>query len=111
MSTLEDVKTLLGIEDNLSDKLLQALEVQCSERIKEKLLFTYTEVPDGLGYVLKDFIVYRYNLLGDENKKSSKEVDYSASYIDEDAFLNRYTKAFNHYISLKNSTGVGMLFL
>lgn len=75
---LDRVKTLLSITDTLQDKLLLELigntEIQLLNAIND------VAVPKQLEYMIVEYVVYRFQLLGNEATKSEKIFEQSANY-------------------------------
>lgn len=68
MANIRQVKTLLGISDNLQDDLLKVVA-----ELTESHFYAYSgidEVPEGLEYIITEVMVKRFNRIGAEGLKS-----------------------------------------
>ncbi len=93
---LDRIKTLLSITDTLQDKLLSELigntEIQLLNAINDEV------VPKKLEYMIVEYVVYRFQLLGNEATKSEKIFEQSANY--ENYTFKEYFKSdLSDYIS------------
>lgn len=98
MDNLAKVKLLLGISDTLQDTLLAFLIDDSRERlvsyINQDGVYDLS-FPNGLGWILRDLTVRRFNRIGDEGKKASSESDVSITWRDDDIsdyaiYLDKY---------------------
>jgi len=91
MSNLENVKTLLKIDDPTQDTLLNLYINRATQFAK-----TYCNIPDedpipaGLNGVIEDIAILKYRLNGVEGIKSEGKGSLSESYIED---LPPYIKA------------------
>ena len=87
MSIIEQVKTLLGISDDLQDNLLSVIQM-----ITESHFKAYSKqdnIPEILNYIIVEVMVKRFNRIGSEGMSSqsveviilSFELDYFADYV------------------------------
>ncbi|MCG6796353.1 head-tail connector protein [Geobacillus sp. YHL] len=95
MSSLENVKTLLGISNNTQDNLLNLYLTRATSFVKNYC--NIDEIPSELDEVIEDIAVYRYRMNGVENVKSESKGSLSETYRDslpDDiiAQLNRYRR-------------------
>lgn len=81
MTTLEMVKTMLGITSTEKDGLLSLLIDQATE---EAITYTHNESVETLSAVIVKMVVYNYNRLGtegvDSEGYSGVSFNYSADY-------------------------------
>jgi hypothetical protein len=95
LSTLQRVKTILGITDTLQDAILTVLVEDTEQEFADYC--NRIDIPDTACNVLAQMTVYRYNRLNAEGIASqgysgvsqSYEADYSRSIISQ---LNKYRK-------------------
>ena len=66
MATLENVKLLLSIKDDLQDKLLIRIIDNTEKRLISLLPIGIEEVPDRLEYIVEEVAVKRFNRVGAE---------------------------------------------
>ena len=72
MMIIEQVKALLGIEDNLQDNLLSIIQDLTEAHFKA--YSKQDEIPDKLSFIIVEVVVKRFNKLGSEGL-SSQSVD------------------------------------
>ena len=66
MATLENVKLLLSINDNVQDELLKRIIDNTEKRLISLLPVDIEEVPDRLEYIVEEVAVKRFNRVGAE---------------------------------------------
>ena len=66
MATLENVKLLLSINDDVQDKLLARIIDNTEKRLISLLPIGIEEVPDRLEYIVEEVAVKRFNRVGAE---------------------------------------------
>ena len=64
MATLDNVKLLLSIKDDLQDKLLIRIIDNTEKRLISLLPVDIEEVPDRLKYIVEEVAVKRFNRVG-----------------------------------------------
>lgn len=85
--SLEDVKTLLGIEGTDRDDLLNLIIQNAERQLLGRLVVSdvqFQAVPDDLQWIVTEVAVIRYNRIGSEGMSSESVEGYSASYRDND---------------------------
>lgn len=75
MSTLEQVKLVIGMEDDYEDALLQLL-IQRAEEIVQQ----FSRNPKAYEYLVVDAVVIAYNQRGAEGNKSTSSSGISQSW-------------------------------
>lgn len=81
----DDVKKLLGIEDDKQDDVLEVIIEHIESQIKS--MIDKDDVPDSLEFVVTEVAVRRFNRLGTEGMKSESVEGHSVTYYDaEDDF-------------------------
>ncbi|EPH98182.1 hypothetical protein D920_01740 [Enterococcus faecalis 13-SD-W-01] len=111
---LEEVKTLLGITDDLQDTLIELLIKDSEERILSALnsfaLKNGTEelksVPTSLSYVERDVIIKRFNKMNSEGATADSEE--GRSYTWEKSYLDEYLTIFDEITKPKKRAGKGI---
>lgn len=99
MSIIEQVKALLGIEDDLQDNLLAVIQ-----NLTESHFKAYTNqntIPEELSYIIVEVMVKRFNRLGSEGMSSqtveglnmSFELDDFAEY--DKVIQRQFASSFN----------------
>ena len=66
MATLDNVKLLLSINDNVQDELLKRIIDNTEKRLISLLPIGIEEVPDRLEYIIEEVAVKRFNRVGAE---------------------------------------------
>lgn len=84
MARLEDVKTIIGIEDNKQDKQLEKLIDLTEKRLLAFLPSEVTEVPKRLSFIVEEVAVKRYNRVGAEGMSSETLDGHSTKFQDDD---------------------------
>lgn len=98
--SLQDVKTLIGIDDNSKDDVLSLIirnaELQLMGRFQELEL---TAIPEALEYIVTEVAVVRYNRLGSEGKSQESVEGFSSTYMNNDfmAYESAIDSYLNHY--------------
>lgn len=95
MTTLEEVKLLLGITDNSKDDLLNLLIKNATTQVLSYLT-PIEVVPDELSYIVSELVVIRYNRIGSEGLTNESVEGYSATYSDD---MTNYILAINAYLN------------
>ena len=78
MTIIEQVKALLGIEDNLQDNLLSIIQNLTEAHFKA--YSKQDEIPDKLSYIIVEVVVKRFNKLGSEGLSSQSVEGLSMSF-------------------------------
>lgn len=87
-SVLDDLKKLLGIEDDSLDPKLELILKSVQGRLK--LLLGGIEVPPEMNHIVLEVAVIRFNRLGSEGMSSHNVEGENMSYNDNDfdGFMN-----------------------
>ena len=111
---LEEIKLLLGIEDNLQDALLN-LVIQDSE---QRILSVFNQfatkngtdnqkvIPEDLSYIHRDVAIKRFNKRNSEGATADSEE--GRSYTWESSYLNEYLDIFDEYTKPSVRAGKGV---
>ncbi|HFP9165653.1 TPA: phage head-tail connector protein [Enterococcus faecium] len=111
---IEEIKLLLGINDDLQDHLLDLLITDSEERILSTLnsfaLKNGTEklstIPETLAYVKRDVIIKRFNKINSEGTTADSEE--GRSYTWEKSYLDEYLTVFDEITKPENRAGRGI---
>ena len=68
MSIIEQVKTLLGISDDLQDNLLSVIQMLTESHFKA--YSKQNNIPENLNYIIVEVMVKRFNRIGSEGMSS-----------------------------------------
>lgn len=83
--TLENIKTVLGLEDGLQDNVLKILITNVTSHLKGLLK---KEVPKELNYIIEEITIRRYNRIGTEGMKSELVEGHRVDFYDlKDEFV------------------------
>lgn len=80
--TLKAIKTILGIDGNEQDDVINQVTQLITSRLKGKI--HQKEVPNDLNYIVIEGSISRFNRINDEGKQSATESDVSATYQIDD---------------------------
>lgn len=101
------VKILLfgDAADTLQDDLLEEIEASTTDHFKA--ITGATEVPEELGFIIREVMVKRYNRLGNEGMSSTSRTDLSMTFTtgDFDDYLDILKKRFDTSAENKISPG------
>lgn len=97
-SALENVKTMIGIDDSLQDPAIQLIinNVQAHLGIWLKKYAGLDSIPLELLFIVEEMAIVRFNRRGSEGAKSESVEGHSVTY-NEDDFLP-YLPILNTYI-------------
>lgn len=84
MATLDNVKLLLSINDNVQDELLKRIIDNTEKRLISLLPKGIEEVPDRLEYIVEEVAVKRFNRVGAEGMTSESVDGRSNTFQDND---------------------------
>ena len=100
MTVLDNVKVLLGIDDETKDELLNILLNECEVFA---LSYTQRDRTFGMEWIIEQMVVFRYNRLGTEGLNSES---YSgASYNYKDGYPDDIMKALDRFSTGVNAGG------
>lgn len=74
------IKTLLGIEDNLQDEVLNIIVENVSDHLKAEL--GRKDIPEELNFVVQEISIRRYNRLGAEGMQSESVEGHNVKFYD-----------------------------
>ena len=97
---LENIKTILGIEDALQDDVLQILITNVSSHLKALL---GKDIPSDLNYIVEEITVRRFNRIGTEGMQSESVEGHSVTFYDLKDEFTPYEEVINAH---KDDTGI-----
>lgn len=95
MATLENVKLLLSINDNVQDELLKRIIDNTEKRLISLLPVDIEEVPDRLEYIVEEVAVKRFNRVGAEGM-TTESVDGRSNTFQANDF-DEYMDVIDQY--------------
>ncbi|MCC8177362.1 MAG: phage head-tail connector protein [Bacteroidales bacterium] len=98
---LDDVKTLLGIEDDDLDEKLNIMIKTAGARVLS--LLEAEEVPEELEYIVCELTVSRFNRLGNEGMSTFSQDGESMTYGND---LEPYMDAIDAWNAVNGAKGV-----
>lgn len=112
---MEDIKLLLGIQDNLQDSLLTLVIDDSQQRIlttlnqfaKRNGTDSIHAIPVEFEYIQRDVAIKRFNKRNSEGTTSDSEEGKSYSW--ETSYLDEYLELFNEYTKPKIRAGMGVM--
>lgn len=107
---LDDVKRLLGIEDDQKDALLETIIVLTESKLIN-LLGGVGSVPDELQYIVTEVAIKRFNRIGSEGMSAQTVEGQSLTFEDDDfsEFKDDISAYAARNSSVKASYGVNFL--
>jgi hypothetical protein len=93
--SLQEVKILLGADDERVDILYSKTEQKLLNRLKRSLPLVLT-VPEELEFIVEELTIMRFNRLGSEGMQSESMDGHSATYGDTD--LRLFEREISEYI-------------
>lgn len=93
--SLEETKTLLGVDNNRVDIIYRRYSARLLTRLK-RTLPNLLDVPEELEYVLTECTIARYNRIGSEGMTTESMDGHSATYVDTD--LSDYEHEIKLYL-------------
>ena len=112
---MEDIKLLLGIQDNLQDSLLTLVIDDSQQRIlttlnqfaKKNGTDPIHAIPVEFEYIQRDVAIKRFNKRNSEGTTSDSEEGKSYSW--ETSYLDEYLELFNEHTKPKIRAGMGVM--
>ncbi|MBN6206381.1 phage head-tail connector protein [Ralstonia pickettii] len=95
-----NVKTVLGIQDNLQDPVLDVLIKNVRDLLLGKLRIvnkSITEIPKELEYIIEEVTLRRFNRIGSEGMKSESVEGHKIDFYDLDKELDPYLDIIDDY--------------
>ena len=109
MATLENVKLLLSIKDDLQDKLLMRIIDNTEKRLISLLPIGIEEVPDRLEYIVEEVAVKRFNRVGAEGM-TTESVDGRSNTFQANDF-DEYMDVIDQYTPrTTGKRGIGIFY-
>lgn len=106
MTTLDDVKLLLGITDSDMDGKLNLIIRNAEKQILAYLPEGIGFVPDPLQYIVTELAIVRFNRIGNEGMSSYSQEGESITYGDD---IAPYMAAIQAWISTQESNNRGVV--
>ena len=107
MDYLDQVKTRIGLKDDLQDKLLMRIIDNTEKRLISLLPIGIEEVPDRLEYIVEEVAVKRFNRVGAEGM-TQESVDGRSNTFQANDF-DEYMDVIDQYTPRttgKRGTGI-----
>ena len=109
MATLDNVKLLLSIKDNVQDELLKRIIDNTEKRLISLLPVDIEEVPDRLEYIVEEVAVKRFNRVGAEGM-TTESVDGRSNTFQANDF-DEYMDVIDQYTPrTTGKRGVGIFY-
>jgi|SRR5690625_4689554 len=81
--SLEEVKTLLSVDDERIDIIYSKTEQRLLSRLK-RAIEDINDIPTELEYIVDEVAIARFNRIGSEGMQSESMDGHSATYVDAD---------------------------
>jgi hypothetical protein len=110
MAIKDNVKVIVGVQDNLQDSLIDRLIANVESRLKVWLKQNagLTAIPEELMFIVEELVVNRYNKIGSEGMKSESIEGRSVSFTEDD--FAPYLSILETYILKAETPGKVMFF-
>jgi hypothetical protein len=110
MTIKENVKIIVGIQDDLQDSQIDRLIANVEARLLVWLKQNagLTAIPEELMFIVEELVVNRYNKIGSEGMKSESIEGRSVSFTEDD--FKPYQSILETYISKTETAGKVMFF-
>lgn len=109
MASLDNIKIVLEISDDLQDDLLTVIRGYAVEGLKMRLKYfgwIGEEIPNNLQWIIDELVIARYNRIGSEGYKSENVADRNITFESDE--YERYNSSIKAYVdSLKDEIGTG----
>lgn len=109
MATLENVKLLLSINDDLQDELLKKIIDNTEKRLISLLPLENETIPERLEYIVEEVAVKRFNRVGAE-AMSSESVDGRSSTFQANDFDEYMDVIESLYHKSRSQKGRGVFY-
>lgn len=109
---LEDIKALLGLEDETQDRLLNVIIKNIIARLLlriQKANADIMTVPDDLMHIVTEVAVARYNQLSSEGTTSHSIAGTSYTWLDD--LLSPYLDEIDDWLSISGYKSGGIRFI
>jgi hypothetical protein len=105
MTIKENVKIIVGIEDDLQDSQIDRLIANVEARLLVWLKQNagLTGIPEELMFIVEELVVNRYNKIGSEGMKSESIEGRSVSFTEDD--FKPYQSILETYIPKTETAG------
>ena len=109
MATLDNVKLLLSINDDLQDELLKKIIDNTEKRLISLLPLETETIPERLEYIVEEVAVKRFNRVGAE-AMSSESVDGRSSTFQSNDFDEYMDVIESLYPKSRSQKGRGVFY-
>ncbi|CDQ20858.1 Phage gp6-like head-tail connector protein [Halobacillus karajensis] len=109
-TTKDNVKTVLGLQDNLQDNVIDIIIRNIESRLTVwfKQHTDLTTIPDELQFIVEEMAVNRFNRIGSEGMESESVEGRSVSFKEDD--FKPYLNILESYIPKQDGSGKVMFF-
>ncbi|KSU63648.1 hypothetical protein AS034_05215 [[Bacillus] enclensis] len=110
MTIKENVKIIVGVQDDLQDSQIDRLIANVEARLLVWLKQNagMTAIPEELMFIVEELVVNRYNKIGSEGMKSESIEGRSVSFTEDD--FKPYQSILETYIPKIETAGKVMFF-
>lgn len=107
---LQNVKAVLGIQDNLQDQVLTIIINNTKSHLKVwlKKHAELDEIPSELNFIIEEMVINRFQKLGSEGMKSESVEGRSVTYREDE--FKPYLSILETYIPKQDGSGKVMFF-
>ncbi len=93
--SIERIKTLLGIEDELQDKALKIIIENVTSHLSSMIK---KDVPEKLNFVIEEIAIRRFNRLGTEGMKAESVEGHKIDFYDLEKDFVPYLDIIDQYV-------------
>src|SRR5690625_3152655 len=104
---LERIKTLLGINDELQDEVIEIIVENVTSTLKAKL---GKEIPKELNFIIEEISIRRFNGLGSEGFKYEWAEGHKIEFYDLDDEFKPYEDIIEQHKDVTSSKGEVLFF-
>ncbi|TYS87575.1 phage head-tail connector protein [Rossellomorea aquimaris] len=110
MTIKDNVKIIVGIQDDLQDSQIDRLITNVEARLKVWLMQNagLPGIPEELMFIVEELVVNRYNKIGSEGMKSESIEGRSVTFTEDD--FKPYHSILGTYIPKTETSGKVMFF-
>ena len=105
---LERIKTVLDIDDNEQDDVLNILMSNVKSHLKGML---QTDVPTDLNYIVEEITIRRFNRIGTEGMQSESVEGHSITFYALEKEFTPYEKIIDSYKNPPEKPGRGRVIM
>jgi hypothetical protein len=110
MTIKDNVKIIVGIQDDLQDSQIDRLITNVEARLKVWIMQNagLPGIPEELMFIVEELVVNRYNKIGSEGMKSESIEGRSVTFTEDD--FKPYHSILDTYIPKSETSGKVMFF-